>query len=94
MEFIHEQNSIFVEDEDGDIIVLATFPFKKENVIDVKSTFVTPALRGHGVASKLMHEVYNHAKDHNYKVVNTCPYAVVWFKKNKDKHDVLYIEEE
>lgn len=89
MKFIHEKNRIYVEDEEGDVIVLATFPFIKENVIDVRSTFVTPSLRGKGVASELMNEIYKHAKEHNYTVVNTCPYAVAWFKRHKDKHDVL-----
>ncbi len=89
MKFIHETNRIFVEDEDGDVIVLATFPFLQENVINVDHTFVTPSLRGKGIASQLMNEVYEHAKTHNYTVVNTCPYAVAWFKRHKDKSDVL-----
>lgn len=92
MKFIHEKNQIFVEDENGDVIVLATFPFIKENVINVNHTFVTPSLRGKGVASQLMQEVYNHAKENNYTVVNTCPYAVAWFKRHKDKVDVLNTE--
>ncbi len=92
MKFIHEKNQIFVEDEDGEVIVLATFPFIEENVINVDHTFVNPAFRGKGVASQLMHEVYNHAKEHNYTIVNTCPYAVAWFKRNKDKADVLNTE--
>lgn len=88
MNFIHEKNKIYVL-EDGKEIVVATFPFVEENVINVDHTFVDPKLRGQGVASVLMNEVYNHAKEHNYTVVNSCPYAVAWFKKNKDKQDVL-----
>lgn len=89
MKFIHETNKIYVNDEQGKMIVEATFPFVAENVINVDHTFVSPDLRGQGVASTLMNEVYNHAKEHNYTVVNSCPYAVAWFKKNTDKHDVL-----
>lgn len=89
MKFIHEQNKIYVKDENDKVIVLATFPFVEENVINVDHTFVDPSLRGQGIASKLMNEVYNHAKEKCYKVINTCPYAVAWFNKNADKCDVL-----
>lgn len=89
MKFIHEKNKIYVKDENDKIIVLATFPFVSENVINVDHTFVDPSMRGRGIASLLMEEVYKHAKEHNYTVVNTCPYAVNWFKKHTDKQDVL-----
>lgn len=89
MKFIHEKNRIYVKNEEGKMIVEATFPFVDENVINVDHTFVDPSLRGQGVASTLMTEVYNHAKEHNYTVVNSCPYAVAWFKRNPDKSDVL-----
>lgn len=92
MKFIHEKNKIFVLNEEGKEIVLATFPFVEENVINVDHTFVDPSMRGQGIASLLMNEVYNHAKDKGYTVVNSCPYAVVWFKRNKDKQDVLNVD--
>lgn len=92
MEFIRETNKIYVLNEEGKEIVRATFPFIAENVINVDHTFVDLALRGQGVASKLMHEVYNLAKDEGYTVVNSCPYAVAWFKRNKDKQDVINTE--
>jgi hypothetical protein len=36
-----------------------------------------------------MHEVYKHAKNKGYKVVATCPYAVVWFKKHPELTDII-----
>lgn len=89
MQFIHEKNRIYVENEAGEVIVLATFPFIAENVINVDHTFVTPELRGQGIASKLMKEVYDHAVKNNYTVVNTCPYAVAWFKRKKEYQHIL-----
>lgn len=89
MQFIYEDHRVYVKDESGKVIVNATFPFIQPNVVNVDHTFVDPALRGQGVASTLMHHVYDHAKAKGYKVVATCPYAVVWFKRNKDKNDII-----
>ena len=89
MNYIFEDHRIYVTNEDGKMIVNATFPFIKEGVVVVDHTFVDPSLRGQGVASNLMHEVYQFAKQKGYKMVATCPYAVVWFKKHKELNDVI-----
>jgi uncharacterized protein len=89
MNFIYEPNQITVKDEDGTVIVKATFPLIKPNVVNVNHTFVDPKLRGQGIASILMHEVVKFAKQMHYKVVATCPYAVVWFKRNKEYQDII-----
>lgn len=92
MKFIIGKEIIYVNNEEGKMIVEARIPFIKESVIDVVRTFVDPSLRGQGVAGKLMEEVYKHAKENNYTVVNTCPYAVNWFAKHPEKADVLNTE--
>ncbi|MBU1142786.1 MAG: N-acetyltransferase [Firmicutes bacterium] len=89
MNFIYEDHKIYVKNEEGVVIVNATFPFIEEGVVVVDHTFVDPALRGQGIASLLMHEVYKHSKAKGYKVVATCPYAVVWFKKHKELNDII-----
>lgn len=89
MKFIYEENRIYVKNDEGKLIVLATFPFVAEKVINVDHTFVDPSLRGQGIASILMGEVYNFAKQKGYTIVNSCPYAIAWFKKNLDKNDIL-----
>ncbi len=58
--------------------------FYKEGVVVVNHTYVDPSLRGQGIASELMHEVSKFAKEKGYKVVATCPYAVVWYKKHHE----------
>jgi uncharacterized protein len=89
MNFIREENEIYVLNEENKKIVRATFPFVEKNVINVNHTYVDPSLRGQGVASTLMDEVYNYAKEKGYTVVNSCPYAVTWFKRHPEKSDVL-----
>jgi len=89
MNFIYEDHRVYVLDASGKLIVNATFPLVSPNVVNVNHTFVDPQLRGQGVASTLMHEVVKHAKTLNYKMVATCPYAVVWFKKHKEYNDMI-----
>jgi uncharacterized protein len=89
MQYIYENHRIYVQDEQGKVIVNATFPFIKPGIVVVDHTYVDPSLRGQGIASQLMHEVYQHAKTKGFKVVATCPYAVVWFKKHKECQDIM-----
>jgi len=89
MNYIYETNKIYANNDEGKMIVNATFPFIKENTVVVDHTFVDPSLRGQGIASELMFEVYHYAKKQGYKVVATCPYAVVWFKKHQECNDVI-----
>lgn len=89
MNFIYEDHKIYVKNEEGKVIVNATFPLIKEGVVVVDHTYLDPSLRGQGVASSLMHEVYRFGKSKGYKMVATCPYAVVWFKKHKEFSDII-----
>jgi uncharacterized protein len=89
MNFIYEDHKIYVLNEDNKEIVKATFPLYKKGVVVVDHTYVDPSLRGQGIASELMHEVSKHAKKLGYKVVATCPYAVVWYKKHREYDDII-----
>jgi len=89
MNYMYEKNRIYVNNEDGKMIVEATFPFIKEGVVVIDHTFVDPSLRGQGVASELMHNVYQYVKKQGLKAVATCPYAVVWFKKHPEHTDII-----
>lgn len=89
MNYIYEKHRIFVNNEEGKLIVDATFPLIKDGVVNVNHTYVDPSLRGQGIASQLMNEVYHYSKKLGYKVVATCPYAVTWFKKHKEFTDII-----
>ncbi len=84
MEFNYEKNRIYVNDEDGKLIVEATFPFYKDGVVVVDHTYVDPSLRGQGIASDLMKTLCKYVEQKDWKMVATCPYAVVWLKRHKD----------
>ncbi|MBX7198969.1 MAG: N-acetyltransferase [Rhodospirillaceae bacterium] len=45
--------------------------------------------RGTGAAGRLMTEVVRHARAQNLKIAPVCSYAVAWFRRHPDSHDVL-----
>ncbi|WP_097014143.1 GNAT family N-acetyltransferase [Anaerocolumna aminovalerica] len=89
MEFKHESNRIYMDNEQGRTIAEVTFPEVKDGVVDINHTFVDESLRGQGIAGKLMKEAAEQLRKENKKVILTCPYAIGWFDKNKEYDDIL-----
>lgn len=57
-----------------------------DNSLDVRKTFVPEELRGKGIAGKLVKAAYDYAREHNYKCLGTCSYAVTWLERHPDYH--------
>lgn len=89
MKYIYEDDQIKLLNDENNQVGRAKIPFVDDNTINILSVFIDPSLRGGGEASKLMHEVYNFAKNRNLKVIPTCPYADAWFRRNPDKVDIV-----
>lgn len=89
MEFIHERNRIYAENEEGMRVAEVTFPEYREQVVNVNHTFVDTSLRGQGIAGKLMEELVKQLKEENKKVILTCSYADMWFEKHKQYDDLI-----
>ncbi|MEL7648321.1 MAG: GNAT family N-acetyltransferase [Sedimentibacter sp.] len=89
MEFKHESNRIFLENEEGKTIAEVTFPETSDNKVNINHTFVDGSLRGQGVADKLLTELAAKLKNNNKKAVPTCSYAVGWFEKHPEYQDLI-----
>lgn len=89
MEFQVESNRIFAVDDQNKIIAEITFPETEAGSVNINHTFVDEALRGQGIASKLVNAAYNEIKKQNKKAVLTCSYAVKWFKTHPECEDIL-----
>lgn len=88
MDFKHDINRIYLENEKGECIAEVTFPTVSENKVNVNHTYVDRSLRGQGVADKLMTALAKDLKKNNKKAVATCSYAVDWFEKHPEYKDV------
>ena len=58
-------------------------------VRDVYHVETPPALRGSGVASKLMEGILAHARAEDFRIIPTCSYAAAWFARRPDARDRL-----
>ena len=87
MEFIKEDNRIFLKDENAKIIAEIEFEEVEKGIFSIYHTFVDESLRGKGIATKLVQEAVNEIKSRNGTVQATCSYAKKWLENNKKKED-------
>lgn len=83
MEFIKEENRIYLENDEGKIIAEITFEERQNGVYDINHTFVDESLRGQGVAGKLVEEAVKAIEEKQGKVTASCSYASKWLEKNR-----------
>ncbi len=89
MNFIHESNRIYLNDEVNHMVAVVTFPPVKAGVVKIEHTFVDTSLRGQGVAAKLMEEVAAQLRENNLKAMLSCSYAVKWFQEHPECSDLV-----
>lgn len=80
--FKKTNNSIYVEDENGNIIASILFIEKEKGVFDITKTFVHESLRGQGIAALLVEEAIREIRSRNGKITASCSYAKKYLEKN------------
>lgn len=61
---------------------------ERDNVMDMHHTYVSDALRGQGVAKKLLDQAAEYARDNNFKINAICSYVVSAFEKSEAYNDI------
>lgn len=89
MDFIHEENKIYLKNEEEKILAEVTFPNEDENTVVINHTFVDESLRGKGIANELLKEVVKDLRKKKLKCIPTCSYAIHWFEKNEEERDLI-----
>ena len=82
MQFIKEENRIYVQNNDNEVIAEVTFYEIENGVYNIDHTFVDDSLRGQGIGSKLVAEAVNTIKEKGAEVQATCPFASKWIEEN------------
>ena len=83
MNFITEDNRIYMNDDAGKMLAEITFPKTGDNEYTIDHTFVDDSLRGQGIASKLVQAAVDEISSRGAELKATCSYAVKWIDKNK-----------
>ena len=79
--FLTEQDRIYMEDAQGQIVAEITFPEILPGVYNIDHTFVDNSLRGQGIASKLVQAAVDEIRRRGGEVQATCSYAVKWLSE-------------
>lgn len=88
MEFVTKETGIVYE-ENGKVLAEVCFAEHEDGAVAITRTFVDEALRGQGMAGKLMLQAAQHLRACGKKAVPVCSYAVAWFEKHPEYADVL-----
>ena len=87
MNWKYTDHMIYFEDQEE---VLATLTYHKvrSQVVDVDHTFVSPKLRGQGVASKMMEAAMIYFRQQGLRVLASCSYAHQWIETHEAYKDL------
>ncbi len=61
----------------------------RDDVMIVTHTFTPPAMRGHGVAERLMRAAVIYARAAGLKLRPLCSYAAAWLQRRPEEQDLL-----
>ncbi|PXF50065.1 Protein NATD1 [Gracilariopsis chorda] len=78
--------------EDQEPAFLAYIVSDTDKVYDLNHTYTPPALRGKGVAAKLVKHATSFAREKGYKIIPTCSYVAVYMERHPEDKDVLRVE--
>ena len=78
----------FAIDVEGALAFL-TYRERAGRILDFDHTFVPQALRGGGIASRLTAHALGFARDHDYRVVPSCPFVAAYMERHPEYRDLL-----
>lgn len=93
MQFQHfdngQQGEFFAVNESSERIAEISYVWSGEHKIIANHTWVDDSLRGQGVARQLLDALVAFAREKNLKIVATCSYVDVMFRRDKSLADVV-----
>lgn len=89
MNFKHNSEKIWLENEDGKTIAEIDFPETAPMTVTIWHTEVDESLRGQKVAGKLVQAAADQLRSEGRKAIVTCSYASRWFNHHPEYDDVL-----
>lgn len=93
MKFERIENGFVRRDDNGNIIAEITYALTgDENVVVANHTYVSPVLRGQGVAEKLLDHLVAEMDKEGKKIKAHCSYVVTKFENDSDKYDFINAE--
>ena len=79
----------FVIEENGERLAEMELAVRDGN-LTVYHTEVADALKGQGIAAKLLSEMVGYARREHLKVIPLCPYVLAQFKRQPDQYQDIW----
>ena len=70
-------------------LALVEYQILDRELMNIYHTEVPGPIEGQGVGSALMKEALEYARQNNYRVLPTCPFAQTYLRKHPDYKDML-----
>jgi uncharacterized protein len=78
----------FATDVDG-AVAFISYREAPGRVLDLDHTYVPPAARGSGIASRLTARALRFARDGGFRVVPSCPFVAAYIRGHAEYRDLL-----
>lgn len=72
----------FTADVGHDEDAVLAYRERPDGALDLQHTVVPEAARGAGVADALVRAAVTHARQHDVRLVPTCPYVAAWVQRH------------
>ena len=86
MEFQITDGRISYQNEQNEVLAEATYCYISKDVVDIDHTYVSPVLRGQGIAGKLLELLAGELRAKGLKATASCSYADAWLEKNREAY--------
>ncbi|WP_099222184.1 GNAT family N-acetyltransferase [Listeria costaricensis] len=88
MEFKEGKNRIYAVNENGEELGEVTFVPTGEEMFIIDHTGVNDQARGQGLATKLVAQAVQKARDEQKKIIPLCPFAKAEFERKPEYREV------
>jgi predicted GNAT family acetyltransferase len=85
----HEPEARRFTQSSGGALAVLEYRETAPRTVEYHHTYVPPALRGRGIASRLASYALRHALDNGLTVVATCPFVAAFIRKHPEYTAVL-----
>lgn len=90
MEFIKSGNAFQYHNEAGELLAEISYALTDdEHIVIANHTYVSPVLRGQGVAEKLLNHLVAEMDKAGIKIQPQCSYVVGKFEREPDEYDFI-----
>lgn len=87
--FLSRPGAFYLEENEKTVAQITYTP-QGSGVISIDHTYVSPGLRGQGIGDDLVRRVVAYAREHDLKIIPSCPYAGHYFDKNMADRPLLH----